>query len=276
MGQRRMFSKTVVSSGRFARMPATARLLYYDLGMQADDDGCVEALIVMRMTGASEDDLSILVNRGYIVVLNEDLVCWIVHWNENNTIKKDRYKPSIYADLIPANYDGFQSGTKVEPEWSQNGTKVEPQVKLSKVNISEVSSARNISTTYIRESACENQKNEPYQEAQPPERAEKKACKKVKLYGKYKNVMLSDDEYDKLLSEVEDRDFLIDDLSAFMESTGRTYQNHFATLLRCETRRKEREAKKGFQKKKRLGESGKPSYDIDAFSKQGFDLPDIE
>lgn len=54
LAERRMFSKTVISSARFLRMPPTSRLLYFDLGMEADDDGCVEAFGVMRKTGATE------------------------------------------------------------------------------------------------------------------------------------------------------------------------------------------------------------------------------
>ena len=63
LAERRMFSKTVISSARFLRMPPTSRLLYFDLGMEADDDGCVEAFTVMRKTGAAEDDLRVLVAR---------------------------------------------------------------------------------------------------------------------------------------------------------------------------------------------------------------------
>lgn len=36
MAERRMFSKAVVNSARFLRMPQTSRLLYYDLGMAAE------------------------------------------------------------------------------------------------------------------------------------------------------------------------------------------------------------------------------------------------
>ena len=42
MAERRMFAKSIIGSARFLRMPVSARLLYYDLGMQADDDGVVE------------------------------------------------------------------------------------------------------------------------------------------------------------------------------------------------------------------------------------------
>ena len=52
MAERRMFSKTVTNAARFLMMPASARLFYYDLGMAADDDGIVEAFVVMRISGA--------------------------------------------------------------------------------------------------------------------------------------------------------------------------------------------------------------------------------
>ena len=54
MAERRMFAKSVTQSARFLTLPAAARLLYYDLGMAADDDGVVEAFMVLRMTGAGE------------------------------------------------------------------------------------------------------------------------------------------------------------------------------------------------------------------------------
>lgn len=43
MAERRMFAKSVINSARFLTMPPSSRLLYYDLGMAADDDGVVEA-----------------------------------------------------------------------------------------------------------------------------------------------------------------------------------------------------------------------------------------
>ena len=100
MAERRMFAKSVIGSARFLRMPPSSRLLYYDLGMAADDDGVVEAFSVMRTTGAVEDDLKVLVSKGFITVLNEDLVAYVVDWSKNNQIRKDRYQPSIYQNLL--------------------------------------------------------------------------------------------------------------------------------------------------------------------------------
>ena len=100
MAQRRMFSKTITNSARFLMMPQTSRLLYYDLGMAADDDGIVEAFTVLRMTGAAEDDLRVLAAKDFIIILNEELVSYIKDWKANNLVRTDRYQPSIYADLL--------------------------------------------------------------------------------------------------------------------------------------------------------------------------------
>ena len=111
-----MFSKSIIGAARFLRMPATSRLLYYDLGMQADDDGVVEAFSVMRLTGATEDDLRVLVTKGFVRVLNDDLVTLISDWSKNNLIKKDRYRQSIYKDLIIQLDTNCQRGTQLEPQ----------------------------------------------------------------------------------------------------------------------------------------------------------------
>lgn len=95
-----MFAKSVIGSARFLRMPSTSRLLYYDLGMAADDDGFVEAFSVMRTTGANDDDLRVLASKGFVTVVNDDLVTHITDWSKNNLIRGDRYRPSIYKGLL--------------------------------------------------------------------------------------------------------------------------------------------------------------------------------
>jgi predicted phage replisome organizer len=56
-----------------------------------------------------------------------------------------------------------------------------------------------------------------------------KEIKNIKKYGVFENVSLSDDEYSKL----EEKNLLskIDDLSAYMKSTGKKYKSHNATIL---------------------------------------------
>lgn len=117
MADRRMFARAITGSAKFLMMPVTSRLLYYDLGMDADDDGCVEAFGVIRKTGATEDDLRILVRKGFVRVINDDLVTYIQHWNINNHIRKDRYHPGIYKTLInPTHSIALDSGNQTTTE----------------------------------------------------------------------------------------------------------------------------------------------------------------
>ena len=100
MASRRMISKRVVDSARFQKMPISSQALYFYLCLDADDDGVVEAYQVLRKTGCGEDDLRVLVAKGFVTVLNEDLVTFILDWREHNQLRADRKIDSIYKDLL--------------------------------------------------------------------------------------------------------------------------------------------------------------------------------
>lgn len=100
MAERRMFSKRVVGSARFLKMPISTQCLYFHLGLNADDDGIVEAYTTIKQIGSTEDDLKVLVAKGFCKVLNEDLVTYIPDWRENNKLRADRKIDSIYKDLL--------------------------------------------------------------------------------------------------------------------------------------------------------------------------------
>ena len=98
MAERRMFAKTIIDSDAFLDMPVTARLLYYDLGMRADDDGFVNSpKKTMRITGASSDDMNILIMRKFIIPFDSGVVV-IKHWRIHNYIRKDTYVETKYKD----------------------------------------------------------------------------------------------------------------------------------------------------------------------------------
>ena len=98
MAEKRMFSKTIIDSDSFLDMPVTARLLYYDLSMRADDDGFVNSpKKIMRIVGASQDDLSILCAKKFLIPFESGVVV-IKHWKIHNYIRMDTYKETTYLD----------------------------------------------------------------------------------------------------------------------------------------------------------------------------------
>lgn len=70
MAERRMFAKTIILSDEFLDMPSSARCLYFTLGMLADDDGFVNnPKSIMRQSGASLDDINILIAKSLFLTL---------------------------------------------------------------------------------------------------------------------------------------------------------------------------------------------------------------
>lgn len=136
----------------------------------------------------------------------------------------------------------------------------------------EIESARNKSCTNVKESAREERtQSDLTQSGRTQSDQPKQPVRKVRWYGSFKNVALTDEEYDDLMGQAENRDALIEDLSAYKASTGKSYANDYAALLRTEERRRARQ--KPYDKKQ---PAGAPSYDIAAFEAQGFDLPPVE
>ncbi|WP_250277995.1 DnaD domain-containing protein [[Clostridium] colinum] len=98
MAERRMFAKSIIDSDSFIDMPTSSRLLYYDLSMRADDDGFVNSpKKIMRMTGASDDDLKLLVAKKFLIPFESGVVV-IKHWKIHNYIRNDRYKETIHLE----------------------------------------------------------------------------------------------------------------------------------------------------------------------------------
>ena len=98
MAQRRMFSKDIVESGAFMEMPLSTQALYFHLGMNADDDGFISnAKIIVRMCGAAEDDMRLLLAKRFLLAFDNGVIV-VKHWKINNYIRSDRYRPTLYQD----------------------------------------------------------------------------------------------------------------------------------------------------------------------------------
>lgn len=132
MALRRLFSLKIVDSDSFLDMPLSSQLLYFQLGMRADDDGFVNPRKIMRMINASDDDLKILLSKRFLLSFENGVVV-IKHWLIHNTIQKDRYTPTLYAEqkkLLLVKENGAYS------ECKQNDNILISEVKLSKDKIS--------------------------------------------------------------------------------------------------------------------------------------------
>ncbi len=123
-----MFSLKIVGSDAFLEMPTSARELYFQLGMYADDDGFVNPRKIMRMIGSSEDDIKVLISKRFVLPFDNGVVV-IKHWLINNLVRKDFYQETMYLD---------QKKTleiKANKAYTNNVNNLSPQDRLGKDRI---------------------------------------------------------------------------------------------------------------------------------------------
>ena len=98
MANKRMFSKEIVGSDAFLDMPTSSQLLYFHLGMEADDDGFIgNPKKITRFIGANEDDLKILLSKRFLLIFKSGVVV-IKHHRMNNNWDKYNCKRTVYAE----------------------------------------------------------------------------------------------------------------------------------------------------------------------------------
>jgi uncharacterized phage protein (TIGR02220 family) len=98
MAERRMMSKSIIKSDTFLDMPATTQNLYFHMLLDADDDGFINApKSIMRMIGAKDDDMKVLVAKQFVIPFESGVVV-IKDWKIHNYIQNDRYKPSTLPE----------------------------------------------------------------------------------------------------------------------------------------------------------------------------------
>lgn len=212
MAERRMFAKTIVTSDAFLDMPMSARCLYFTLGMFADDDGFVNSpKSIMRQVGATQDDMQILIAKKFVLLFDSGVIV-IKHWRINNYLRSDRYKETTYIE------------EKAELTVEDNGS-------YTKNN-------DGIPTGIPMVDHCETQNSID------------KDSKDKDIYGEFKNVRLKADEFNKLKDKFpKDYKDRIEALSVYMRSKGKTYKDHYATILSW-ARKEEREKPKVVEPKK--------------------------
>ena len=232
MAERRMFAKTIIDSDSFLDMPLSAQALYFHLSMRADDEGFVNnPKKIQRMVGASDDDARLLIAKRFILAFESGIVV-IKHWRIHNYIQNDRFKETLYQEeKALLMLDDKKAYTEKNPQCIQNGYKTDTQVSIGKVSIG------------------------------------KDSIGDKHTHGEFSNVLLTDDEYQKLT----DKGLLpyIERLSSYIASTGKRYKSHYATILNWS--RKDEKADKPKDKLK-----SKPTYDINDIQARSESGADIE
>ena len=96
MTKRRCFSSHLIYQNEFYDLPNEAKVLYFYLNMEADEEGFVEPKRITKSLGIPDDNLRILAAKEMIIPFNSGVVV-ITHWWQHNTKRKDRFHESLYT-----------------------------------------------------------------------------------------------------------------------------------------------------------------------------------
>ncbi|HGV4068329.1 TPA: replisome organizer [Enterococcus faecium] len=254
MAERRMFAKTIIDSDAFLDMPLSTQALYFHLSMRADDDGFINnPKKIQRMVGCGDDDLKLLMAKRFILVFESGVIV-IKHWKIHNYIRNDRYKPTLYQDekalLADKDNKAYTFAEELPkhdeklgiPDDNQTVHQMDTQVRLGKVRLGKDS--------------------KEIKDITPSKKTKAKPIRHK--YGEYKNVLLSDEQMEKLKIEFpNDYQERIERLSEYCESSGKTYKNYLATI-RSWARKEKSEPKNASSGYKRTGRREKlPEWAID-------------
>ena len=131
MAQRRMFSLQVVDTDQFLEMPPSAQLLYFHLGMRADDDGFVASpKRIAKCLHCRGKDLQLLTDLGLLIAFDSGVVA-ITDWKRNNAIRADRYGGTIYLrEKCMLRVTEDKRYALRQPDDNQMGDSLDTQVRL--------------------------------------------------------------------------------------------------------------------------------------------------
>ena len=144
MAKRRMLSQEIINDDRFIDMPLSTQALYMHLNVNADDEGFLNtAKRIQRIIGASEDDMKLLIAKGYVIPFESGVIV-ITHWKQHNYIQSDRFHATTFAEERARLKINDKTKTyepqSVEiptmcPECIQDGYKMDTEVRLDKVSL---------------------------------------------------------------------------------------------------------------------------------------------
>lgn len=212
------FAERIVCSNEFLEMSGGAQLLYYTLGMHADDDGFVGSpKPIMRSISATKAELSELLQKKYIISFDDGVLA-IRHWFVNNRIRKDTYIPSVHQDkkrLILATGKGKEYQHPLDSLPQVNGAdkgenevskEIPPRKKVSSPLMVPSSSPPTTPVSLSPYNPPASQKDNPPQNARISSGGEESSGEKTKSvhrksYGEHGRVKLSQEEHDRLVRD---------------------------------------------------------------------------
>ena len=134
--QRRCISNEILYNDNFVRLPATAKILYVYINSQTDDKGfCDNVASIMRTVNARSQDLHKLIEKRFVIQINDWLYLEKHFFINNKGLRADRLKDSRYEEYLK-DYTIKENGAYTLATNCQNlSTNCQPNDAPTKLNI---------------------------------------------------------------------------------------------------------------------------------------------
>lgn len=228
MAERRMFHASVVESDAFLDLPAGSQLLYFHLGMHADDDGFVNGpKQIARKLRRPPRELNQLIDAGFLY--DFDGIVVLKHWRLANTLQNDRVKPLRYPEIAQKLY--ITENKVYTTTFSQFADNLFDRRQAF------LESTRNPKGKERKRTELNGTEKNGAEPAGIPDTTPADTDSEFKyLRGKLGKgvVLLSDEQISDLLEKLglDGFDFYVEELSDFILRKQATVTNHYATILK--------------------------------------------
>lgn len=220
MAQRRMIALSVYRQTKFLMLSFAAQALYAHLVVNADDDGVVQAFPIIRMVGAKEEDLRELIDKGYVLEVNDDFLVFITDWLKQNRVPPNKYHEGAFteemkkAGFIRIDRGYLPPGSEVQADFRQDSDNFQAQSSLVQSSLVQVSSGQ-VNSDQVIEGGVGG----------TPQAGQQR-----RVYGKFKNVFLSGEEYTMISRVIDNVEKAINDLSEHKKNTGECFDSDYDAL----------------------------------------------
>lgn len=246
MAERRIFHASVVESDAFLDMPIGAQLLYFHIGMHADDDGFVNGpKQIARKLRVGQQNLAMLIERKFLLQFDDVVV--VRHWLVANSLKSDRLRLPRYTEIADQLYVLENRVYTMEPpegvlsllesrkaflESKRNPKRREEKRTEDKGSEEKVTEGKGTEENLREDISAVAEIYAPEgEDAATAERDRTVFMKGVLGKGV---VLLSEHQIEELLDTmgIDSFDYYVDKLSSFILKTGAKVKNHYATIVK--------------------------------------------
>lgn len=196
----------------------------------------------MRRTRSSNDDLRLLVEKEFILIL-ETGVTVIRHWLVNNTLRKDTYHPTLHQESERIGFN--KSGEYVHIELLPSGEKcLDDYVRMNGGNPLSIKRVKELKANLLTDGSVDfeldtnpvnvgerrEEKIRQGEEASVDGQEGKIPYSQTHLYGDEENILLDNSELEKIYSKYQNPGKLINKVSYILLNSKARHRSHYAYI----------------------------------------------